>query len=93
MISGLQAHFDFPFAFYIIIPLISMYAKDNDPHIILSKQILVSNYSSSKVIYDYINFKLDQAIVDFGINNVENGNYYYLIFKYKKITLDLSRLA
>jgi len=30
---------------YLMIPLISKFAKDNDPHIILSKQILVTKYS------------------------------------------------
>jgi hypothetical protein len=64
---------------YTIIPLISMFAKDNDPHIILSKQILVTNNSSSKVIHEYLNLKLEFAIRDFGVTNLDNGNYYYLI--------------
>lgn len=67
---------------YFIIPTISRFAKDNDPHIILSKQILVSNNSSSKLIHDYLNIKLDQAIIDFGLVNIENGDYFQLIIKY-----------
>jgi hypothetical protein len=79
-------------SYYTIIPIITMSAKDNDAHIILSKQILVSNYSNSKLIHDYLNTKLDQAICDFGCTNLDN-NSYYLIFKYKKVTLDFSKLA
>lgn len=77
---------------YIIIPTISRFAKDNDSHIILSKQILVCNNSSSKLIHDYLNIKLDQAIIDFGLANIENGDYFQLILKYKKVTLDFSKL-
>jgi hypothetical protein len=81
-----------PETIYIIIPVISMFAKDNDPHIILSKQILVTNNSSSKVIHDYLNSKLDQAIIDFGLTNLEDENRFQFIFKYKKVTLDLLKL-
>jgi hypothetical protein len=80
-------------AVYTVIPLISMLAKDNEPHIILSKQILVANNSSAKIIHDYFTLKLDQAILDFGITNLENANYYYLILKYKKVHFDFSKLA
>jgi hypothetical protein len=61
---------------YTVIPVISMFGKENDPQIILSKQILVFNNSSSKLIHDYLNYKLDRAIIDFGINNLDNGKYF-----------------
>jgi hypothetical protein len=77
---------------YIIIPTISMFAKDSDPNIILSKQILVSNNSSSQLIHEYFDFKLNQAIIDFGAVNLDGSNYFQLIFKYKKVTFDLSKL-
>ncbi len=70
-----------------------MFGKDNDPQIILSKQILLSNNSSPKVIHDYLNYKLEFAIQDFGINNLDNGNYFHLILKYKKVTFDFNKLA
>jgi hypothetical protein len=38
---------------YTLIPIISMFGKDSDPHIILSKQILISNMSSAKLIHDF----------------------------------------
>jgi len=77
--------------FYTLIPAISMFAKDNDPHLILSKQILVTSYSSSKILEEYLSQQLDKAILDFGLNTIENG-YYNLIFKYKKVNLDFSKL-
>jgi hypothetical protein len=81
-----------PDSVYIIIPIISMFAKDNDPIIILSKQILVSNNSSSKVIHEYLDAKLERAMLDFGAVNLEGSNYFQLIFKYKKVTFDFSKL-
>jgi hypothetical protein len=72
---------------YIVIPLITMFAKDNDPHIILSKQILVSSNSSAKLIHEYLDSKLDRAIIDFGACNLEGSNYFQLIFKFKKSNL------
>jgi hypothetical protein len=77
---------------YIIIPIISMFGKDNDPTIILSKQFLISNNSSSKVIHDYLDTKLERAILDFGAVNLEGSNYFQLILKYKKVTFDLTKL-
>jgi len=78
--------------FYVFIPAITMFAKDNDPHLILSKQILVSNNSSAKTIFDYLNSQLNKARFDFGAQNLEEGCYFHLILKYKKVTLDFSKL-
>ncbi len=61
---------------YTIIPLISMFGKDEDQHIILSKHLIS---------------KLGIAIQDFDINNLETD--YYLIFKFRKVIFDLSRLV
>jgi hypothetical protein len=78
---------------YTIIPMISMFGKDDDPYIIISKQILVSKQSSPLLIHDFLYDKMELAIQDFGINNLDQGNHFYLIFKYKKVTLDFSKLA
>jgi hypothetical protein len=77
---------------YTIIPLISMFGKDLEPHLILSKSILLTNNSSTKLLFNYLNAKLDQAILDYGLSNIEDGIPFHLIFKYKKITLDLTKL-
>jgi hypothetical protein len=78
--------------FYTIVPIISMFGKIDDPYIVLSKQILVSRDSSPKVIHEYLNSKLDKAILEFASISLEGGNYFQLTFKYKKLTLDFSRL-
>jgi hypothetical protein len=40
----------------------------------------------------HLNTKMAQAIMDFGLTNLEDGNYFQLILKYKKVTLDFSKL-
>jgi hypothetical protein len=72
---------------YTVIPLISFDGKNENPHLILSEQILITKYSDPKTIFDFINNQLDIAIQDFGINNLDR--FHYLIFKYKKIVLEI----
>ena len=36
--------------------------------------------------------KIEQAILDFGISNLEDSKF-YLVLKYKKVILDCSKLA
>jgi hypothetical protein len=64
-----------------------MYGKDDDPHLIFSKQILISSYSNPNIINDFIINQLDKIVNDFDLN-LEN-KFYYLIFKYKKIELNI----
>jgi len=72
---------------YTIIPLISIYGKNEDPHIILSKQILISNYSNPPIVSDFLFKQLEIANNDFAFNFEDN--FHYLIFKYKKIIIDI----
>jgi len=62
---------------YTIIPMISMLGKDEDPYIVLSKQILVSKNSSPRVIEAYLENQFDTAVVDFGLTNLAHGNHWY----------------
>lgn len=71
--------------FYTVIPLISMYGRDEHPHIILSKQILLSAYSNPNIVSEYLDKQLDIAIDDFDFKFKDK--FHYLIFKYKKIIL------
>ena len=71
---------------YTIIPVLSIYGKEEDPHIILSKQILISNYSDHILIKDFLNKQLDKAIEDFNLDL--DDRFHYLIFKYKKILIN-----
>jgi hypothetical protein len=65
--------------------MITMSGKDEDPHIILSRSILLTNNSSSKVVHDFLTTQLDKAILDYGITNLDEGPKFNLIFKYKKL--------
>jgi|HubBroStandDraft_5_1064220.scaffolds.fasta_scaffold607395_1 hypothetical protein len=79
-------------SFYTVIPYFSKFGKVEDPHIILSKQILLTGYSNPKVVYDFIGTQLGIAIHDFGLSMPKIHNNHYLIFKYKKISLGFPRL-
>ena len=51
----------------------------------ISKQILVTNYSNHLTINNFISNQLDIAFNDF--NFKFDRNYYFLIFKFKKINV------
>jgi hypothetical protein len=70
---------------FTLIPLISIYGKEGDPHLVLSKQILVTRDSNPSLINDFVNIQLDKTILDFDVNL--DNKFHYLIFKYKKITI------
>jgi hypothetical protein len=70
---------------YTVIPILSMDGQNDDPYIILSKQMLLNHYSDPKLISKYLNDQLEIAINDFQMSSLEN--YHELIFKYKRIVL------
>jgi hypothetical protein len=70
-------------SFYTVIPVISIFGINDDPHVILSRQILISAHSNPNVINEYLNSQLEKAVLDFEVNL--DNKHYYLIFKYKKI--------
>jgi hypothetical protein len=72
---------------YTVIPSISLFGKDEDPHLILSKQILITSYSKPEIINKFLIKQLDRAFIDFEFN-LEN-KFYYLIFKFKKIHIQI----
>nr|YP_009498199.1 hypothetical protein [Lactarius deliciosus]AWX52985.1 hypothetical protein [Lactarius deliciosus] len=72
-------------SFYTLIPMLSIYGKDEEPYLILSKQILITNYSSPEIINNYILKQLDQALIDFEFNL--DNRFHCLIFKYKQIKI------
>ena len=76
---------------YTIIPLISISAKDEDPYIILSKSILLTKNSSPEILLDFLASQLDKAILDFGITNLDEAKRFQLIFKYKRVNLDITK--
>ena len=71
---------------YTAIPLISYDGRDEKPHLILSKQILLSKYSDPQTLNNYLNEQMEMASYDFYF---DKEKFHYLIFKYKKIELVL----
>lgn len=67
---------------YIIIPFITINNKSNEPYIILSQQILVTNKSNALIITLYLNSKIDSSINLYEIHDLEE---FYVTFKYKEI--------
>jgi hypothetical protein len=67
---------------YILIPFISINNRPDEPIIILSQQILVTNYSNSLLITNYINQKIDKSFALFNIYNLEKFN---IVLKYKQV--------
>lgn len=51
----------------------------------ISKQILITNYSSAETIKNYLDLQLESAFYDFQFN-LDNRNS-FLIFKYKQIEI------
>jgi len=70
---------------YTLIPMISIYGKDEEPYLILSKQILVTRYSNHITIDNFINKQLDTALNDF--NFKLDNKFHFLILKFKKINV------
>ena len=73
-----------PFSLYVMIPLISKTGKINDPYIILSKQILITEFSNYITVNEFLAEQLNTFLTDFELREIDN---YFLIFKYKKISL------
>jgi len=65
--------------------MISIFGKDEEPYLILSKQILVTRYSNHITINNFINKQLDQALIDFNFNL--DNKFHFLILKFKKINV------
>lgn len=55
--------------------------------LILSKQILITNQSSSEIINSYLTFKIEQAFKALDIKFNENNTKYQIVLKYKKIEI------
>jgi hypothetical protein len=69
---------------YILIPFISPHGNINDPILVLSKQLLITKNSNPRIVLEFLADQLDKAIIDFGFSEL---NKYYLVFKYKAVTL------
>jgi hypothetical protein len=66
--------------------MISIDGKEDKPHLILSQQFLMTQYSSPDTIMNFINNQLHTAYSDFNFD-LDLDNRFYLILKYKEIKL------
>lgn len=72
---------------YTLIPILSMDGRDEDPQIILSKQILVTEFSNYVTVNEFLVDQLNTFLTDFDLEEIEN---YFLIFKYKKFSIKIN---
>ena len=70
---------------YTLIPMISIHCRREDPHTILSQQILITRRSNYLVLDSYLWDQYTLFREQFGIEKLQ---YYNLIFKFKKIEID-----
>jgi hypothetical protein len=70
---------------YTLIPFITINNRINEPYIILSQQILITNNSNTLLISNYINTKIEQSFDLFNINELPKFN---IILKYKQVDIE-----
>jgi hypothetical protein len=75
---------------YTVIPLLSFNNNPDEPYMVLSKSILVTKYSSHRVIHHHVYAKYHKALEDLGIDSYKLEDY-RIIFKYKKVTFDINQ--
>jgi hypothetical protein len=73
---------------YMINPIISISSKHNSPYVTLSRQFLITNNSNPVLIHNYLS---DQLLI-FRDDFAYEYNNYFLIFKYKTVSLIIESL-
>lgn len=73
---------------YTLIPFISINNRSDEPYLILSQQILVTSYSNSLNITNYISRKIEQSFYLFNIDELQTFN---IIIKYKQIEFNFKK--
>jgi hypothetical protein len=74
---------------FTVIPIISIKNNFNEPYMVLGKSILVTRYSSYKLIHHDIYSKYLKSLDDFGIDGLED---FHIILKYKKVKLNINQI-
>jgi|SRR5580692_1970783 hypothetical protein len=74
---------------YMVIPILSLKGDPNKLYMVLGRSILITSYSSTELLYEYISNKYSESLEDYNLDELED---YILTFKYKKIILDLDQL-
>jgi hypothetical protein len=72
---------------YTLIPIISANNKPDEPIIILSQQILITNNSNVLLFREFLNDKIRETLNLYGVNNIEKCK---LIFKFKEVKINFN---
>lgn len=72
---------------YVIIPLLSKNSRPDQPYIVLSHQILITNNSKAMLLAKYISSKFNEVTDLYGITDPDNLS---LVFKYKQININFN---
>ena len=70
---------------YILIPIISVNDRSDEPYTVLSQQILITRNSTPVLLSNFIDRKTNKA---FELFNANFDYAYFTIFKYKAINID-----
>jgi hypothetical protein len=70
---------------YTLILFISANNRPDEPYVILSQQILVTKNSNILIIHNYIENKINDAIILYNIDKIETFN---IVFKYKQVEIE-----
>lgn len=66
-----------------MIPILSRNARPDQPHIILSQQILMTNNSNAMLISNYLSDKIRDS---YDLYNIGTDDNLQITFKYKEIS-------
>jgi hypothetical protein len=74
---------------YMVVPIISITGNPNKLYMVLGRSFLVTSYSSTEIVYNYIIDQYTEASEEYNLEKLED---YIITFKYKKIIIDLDQL-
>jgi len=68
-------------------PFLSVNGKIDEPYLVLSKQIVVTNYSNYINIHEYIINNIETAVNGFHVHNLDIFDIYFVL-RYNKLRFD-----
>jgi hypothetical protein len=72
---------------YTLIIILSANNTSDQPYIILNRQILITNYSNTLIIHNYIDNRINEAIELYNIDKIN----FNIVFKYKSIDIEFNQ--
>jgi hypothetical protein len=74
---------------YMVVPIVSLKGDPNKLYMVLGRSILITSFSSTDLLYEYISDKYSESLEDYNLDELED---YTLTFKYKKVIIDIDQL-